>query len=174
MKKMMTLLAVTALVGVFAVPAAYSQRGPQGRGGGGWGAGSKYNRLYDAKTVETVSGEVLTVDKMVPSKGMSNGVHLELKTDKGTVSVHLGPAWFIENQDLTIEPKDKIEIKGSRVTYEGKPAIIAAEVKKGDSVLSSATKTASPFGRVGGDAEREQPERARAGPQPSFPAKKRT
>ena len=44
------------------------------------------------ETVETVSGELLAVDKLVPSKGMSNGVHLELKTEKGTVSVHLGPA----------------------------------------------------------------------------------
>ena len=78
---------------------------------------------------------MLAVDKIIPSKGMTNGVHLELKTEKGTVSVHLGPAWFIENQDITIGPKDKIEIKGSRITYEGKPAIIAAEVKKGDSVL---------------------------------------
>jgi hypothetical protein len=30
------------------------------------------------------------------------------------------------------EPEgDKIELKGSRVTFAGKPAIIAAEVKKG-------------------------------------------
>jgi hypothetical protein len=28
-----------------------------------------------------------------------------------------------------------VEVKGSRVTFEGKPAIIAAEVKKGDEVL---------------------------------------
>jgi hypothetical protein len=30
---------------------------------------------------------------------------------------------------------DKIEVKGSRVTISGKPAIIAAEVKKGDTIL---------------------------------------
>ena len=44
----------------------------------------------------------------------------------------MGPGWFIENQDIKIEPKDKVEVKGSRITFEGKPAIIAAEVKKGD------------------------------------------
>ena len=32
----------------------------------------------------------------------------------------------IENQDIKIKPKDKIEITGSRITFEGKPAIIAA------------------------------------------------
>ena len=76
---------------------------------------------------------------------MSYGVHLELKTDKETVSVHLGPGWFIENQDITIEPKDKVEIKGSRVTFDGKPAIIAAEVKKGDEVLKLRDQNGIPF-----------------------------
>ncbi len=47
----------------------------------------------------------------------------------------MGPGWFIENQDIKIEPKDKVEVKGSRITFEGTPAIIAAEVKKGDDIL---------------------------------------
>jgi hypothetical protein len=63
---------------------------------------------------------------------MSYGVHLTLKTDKETVSVHLGPGWYIENQDVKIEPKDKVEVTGSRVTFDGKPAVVAAEIKKGD------------------------------------------
>jgi Glu-tRNA(Gln) amidotransferase subunit E-like FAD-binding protein len=66
---------------------------------------------------------------------MSYGVHLSLKTDKETINVHPGPAWYIENQDIKIQTGDKIEIKGSRVSIQGKPAIIAAEVKKGDEVL---------------------------------------
>jgi hypothetical protein len=32
-------------------------------------------------------------------------------------------------------PGDKVGIKGSRVTFQGKPVIIAAEVKNGDEVL---------------------------------------
>lgn len=134
MNKITTLLAVAALLGLLSVPEAFGQRGPRG-GGGGWGLASQYNRLYDPKTVETVKGEVLTVEHITPIQGMGYGVHVRLKTEKETLSVHLGPGWFIENQDLTIEPKDKVEIKGSRVTFDGKPAIIAAEVKKGDSVL---------------------------------------
>jgi hypothetical protein len=66
---------------------------------------------------------------------MSYGVHIQLKTEKETISVHLGPSWFIENQDMVIHPKDKVEIKGSRVIFDGKPAIIASEVKKNDHVL---------------------------------------
>ncbi|BCB97061.1 hypothetical protein JZK55_19830 [Dissulfurispira thermophila] len=105
------------------------------RGSGGWGMGSQYNRMYNPATVETISGTVESVDKITPMKGMNYGVHLVLKTDKETISVHLGPGWYIERLDTKIEKGDKIEVKGSRVTFAGKPAIIAAEVKKGGSVL---------------------------------------
>jgi hypothetical protein len=66
---------------------------------------------------------------------MGNGVHLMLEADKETISVHLGPVWYIERQDTAIAIGDKIEVKGSRINYEGKAAIIAAEIHKGDEVL---------------------------------------
>lgn len=105
------------------------------RGSGGWGSGSQYNRMYDTKTVETLNAEVVSVEKISPMKGMHYGIHLTVKTQKETISVHLGPGWFIENQDVKIEPKDRIEIRGSRVNFDGKPAIIAAEVTKGNETL---------------------------------------
>lgn len=105
------------------------------RGSGGWGTGGAYGRLYDPKTVETINGEVVSLEQITPYKGMSYGVHMLVKTDKGAVSVHLGPVWYLENQDVKLEPKDKVTITGSRITFDGKPAIIAAEVKKGDDVL---------------------------------------
>lgn len=105
------------------------------KGSGGWGMGTSYGKMYNPKTVETISGEVASVDQITPTKGMSHGVHMIVKTDKETISVHMGPGWFVENQDIKIEPKDKVDVKGARVTFEGKPAIIAAEIKKGDEIL---------------------------------------
>jgi hypothetical protein len=105
------------------------------RGSGGWGPGGQYNRMYDPKTVETITGEVMSVDRITPMKGMSGGVHMNVKTDKETVSVHLGPSWYLENQDVKIDTKDRVEVKGARTTFTGKPAMIAAEVKKGDEIL---------------------------------------
>ncbi len=64
-------------------------------------------------------------------KGMSYGVHLMVKTDRETIPVHLGPGWYIEIQDVKIAPKDMIEVKGSRITFDAKPALIATEVRKG-------------------------------------------
>jgi hypothetical protein len=115
---------------------ALPQRGIMWKGSRGWGPGTPYSRMYNPQTVETITGEVLSVDQMMPMKGMSYGIHIVLKTNKETIPVHLGPGWYIENQDMTIAPKDKIEVTGSRITFEGDPTLIAAEVKKGDEVLT--------------------------------------
>ena len=105
------------------------------KGSGGWGPKTNYGRMYNTETVETISGEITSVDKITPGKGMSYGIHAVLKTDGTTLPIHLGPGWFIENQDITIEASDKVEITGSKITFEGKPAIIAARIKKGDEIL---------------------------------------
>jgi hypothetical protein len=110
-------------------------QGMRWRGSGGWQPGGQYGRLYDPKTVETVAGEVTSVEQITPHKGMGYGIHLLLRTEKETVSVHLGPGWYVEHQEMTIQPKDRVEVKGSRITFEGRPAIIAAEVRKGDETL---------------------------------------
>jgi hypothetical protein len=107
----------------------------QSKGSSGWGTGTPYGKMYDPKTVETLSGEVIKIDTFKPMKGMGPGIHLLLKTDKETISVHLGPAWYLENQDIQIAVKEHIEVRGSRIIHQKQPAIIAAEVKKGDEII---------------------------------------
>ncbi|OPY88790.1 MAG: hypothetical protein A4E72_01282 [Syntrophus sp. PtaU1.Bin208] len=135
MKKIGFLAALIGIICLSLVSESYAQRGMMWRGSGGWGPETAYARLYNPATVETIRGEVVGIYTITPVKGMHHGVHMNVKMDKETISVHLGPGWFIENQDIRINPKDTIEVKGSRVTYRGKPAIIAAEVKKGEDVL---------------------------------------
>ena len=134
MKKLMMVVVTMVMISLFS-GTALAQGGMMWRSGGGWGPETPYARMYNPQTVETISGEVVSVDKMTPMKGMADGVHLMVKTDKETISVHLGPSWYIENQDVEIAPTDEIEVKGSRITFEGKPAIIAAEAEKGGEVL---------------------------------------
>ncbi len=130
-----TFLIVMAGVSISAAMTAFAAPGMGGRGSGGWGMGGSFQKMYNPATVETVSGTVVSVDRITPMKGMGAGIHLQLKTDKETVSVHLGPAWYIERLDAGIKKGDTIEVQGSRVTFAGKPAIIAAEIKKGDALL---------------------------------------
>ena len=131
MKKLNLSFVLAAIAILFLAVSAYAKprQGMMWRGSGGWGPGSQYNRMYIPKAVETVTGEVTAVDRITPAKGMSGGVHMNVKTDKETISVHLVPSWYLENQDV------KIEAKGARTTFAGKPAIIAAKVNKGDEVL---------------------------------------
>jgi hypothetical protein len=116
--------------------AAFAQGGMHWRGSGGWSPHSRYGGMFDPKTVETIRGEVVSVEKITPMRGMSSGVHMVVRTDKASIPVHLGPDWFIENQDVKLEPKDQVEVTGSVVTFDGKPAMIATEVRKGDEVLT--------------------------------------
>jgi hypothetical protein len=98
-------------------------------------AESTGSRRFDPKTVETVKGEVVRVDKVASPGGKGYGLHLTVKTEKETLSVEVGPAWYVEKQPVRIEAKDILEIRGSRVTSGGKPAMIAAEIKKRDQIL---------------------------------------
>jgi len=122
---------ITALLLILALTMAC---GSENQGSRGPGGGAGYDRMYDPKTVVTVSGEVVSVDK-ITARGMDSGVSLTLKTAKETILVYLGPGWFLEKQDLTFAPKDQVEITGSQITFQKKPAIIAAQVKKGEKSL---------------------------------------
>jgi len=92
-------------------------------------------RNYDPKTVETIEGKVLSVEKTTPPKNRGYGVHLTLQTNKETISVDLGPAWYLEKQTPQIQMNDTVSVTGSRVTVRGKSAIIAAQIKKGNDIL---------------------------------------
>ncbi len=134
---MKIMILIMLMVTVFASASeSFAQRGMgRGRGPRGWGPGNQYCLMYKPDTVEIITGEVISVEKTVPRKGMFYGVHLIVQTDEKTVSVHLGPGWYIENQEVKINPEDKVEIIGSKVTFDEEEAIIACEVKKGDEVL---------------------------------------
>jgi hypothetical protein len=111
-------------------------------------------RNYDPKTVEMLQGKVLSVEKATRGKGRSYGVHLTLQTDKETISVHLGPSWYIEKQTPHIEANDTITVTGSRVTVDEKPAIIAAQVKKGNEILKLRDENGIPVWRRGARGNR--------------------
>ncbi len=127
-------VAAFVLLGCGVAEDSFAQ-GLRWRGSGGWGPGAAYGRLYDPATVETVRGEVVSVDLITPRKGMTSGIHLVVDTDQGPLSVHLGPEWYVSRQETRIEANDAVEVKGSRVVFKSEPAMVAAEITKGDKTL---------------------------------------
>ncbi|MCC6280924.1 MAG: DNA-binding protein [Saprospiraceae bacterium] len=115
------------------------------RGSGNWCATNNYSRLFDASAIKDLNGSVVSIEKITPEKGMSTGIHLLVKTEKNeTISVHLGPSWYLDNQDVQFVAGDVIKVKGSSITYQNAPAIIAMTVEKGGQVLVLRDKKGNP------------------------------
>jgi hypothetical protein len=93
-------------------------------------------RLWDAATVATVEGVIQKVTKTeATERSRGVGLHATLKTDAETLDLIFGPAWFAEQQGLRLKAGDRLEVKGSRVSLAGKPALVAAVVKAGDTTV---------------------------------------
>ncbi|GAX62031.1 glutamate-1-semialdehyde aminotransferase [Candidatus Scalindua japonica] len=144
---MKILILIMLMITVFvSANESFAQRG-MGRGSEVWGLENQYCLSYIPDTVETIGGEVIRVEKVSPEKGMFYGVHLIVKTGEETISVHLGPGWYLQGQGVMFEPGDKVEITGSKVAFDEEEAIIAAEITKGDKILKLRDKNGLPFWR---------------------------
>lgn len=108
---------------------AWAQPGAgQGRG---MGPGMKA-RMYDVQTEVTVKGEVTGLGAF-PSlgPGAARGMNysgVTLKTDQGEVRVHLGPAWYMDEQKLALKKGDTLEVTGAQITQDDTKVILAREV----------------------------------------------
>lgn len=129
------LVIVVLVASLMIAEIAFSRPWQGWRGSGGWGMGMAYQNLYDPAKVETISGEIVSIELTVPMRKMNQGVALIVKTDKEAIPVHLGPSWYVERLDVKFTATDKVEVKGVRTTFAGKPVIMAAEIKKGDQSL---------------------------------------
>jgi hypothetical protein len=115
-----------SLLSLVLATSTWAQSGP-GKGGAPSG-------LYNPDTVVTVSGMVIA--KTPPStKGLPQLVYLTLKTEAGKITVFLGPDLYVDKLPVQIKNLDKIQVTGSRISWEGKPVILASEIKRGDQIL---------------------------------------
>ncbi|MBK6306883.1 MAG: hypothetical protein IPF47_14655 [Gemmatimonadetes bacterium] len=132
------LMVVLTAVGVGqALLAAHAVAQPPG--------GGRRSPRYDAATVVTVSGEVTTVERLSSRPGMT-GIHLTIKTASGTESVHLGPDAFVDGKGIVVQPRDKVEVIGSRVTWQSAPVVLARDLTRGGRRSRCATAPASRSG----------------------------
>jgi hypothetical protein len=64
------------------------------------------------------------------------GVVLTVNTGSDTLPVLLGPQWFIGGQKMKISAGDTVELKGVKTARRGRDIFIAAEIKKGQEVMT--------------------------------------
>jgi hypothetical protein len=144
MKRLLGVGVVLLLVmGVIAV-IAYAEPGSGCRGNGP-GMGNGYHRMYDPAKVETIKGQVASVEQISGRRGRGSGVVLNLKTETETLSVHLGPSWYLDKQNMKIAAGDVLEISGARSIRGSQNIFLAAEVKKGSDTLKLRSENGVPL-----------------------------
>jgi len=120
----------------------YGYRGgyPNNKGGiypGFWG--DPYGGMFNPKTMETVSGEILKIE-------YHQEMTLMVYTDaKKPVLVALGPTGYFVSQVRTLQPGDKITVTGSKVIVDDTPYLIATQIREGNEELHVRDKNGHPI-----------------------------
>ncbi|MDR0305245.1 MAG: hypothetical protein LBI42_00235 [Chitinispirillales bacterium] len=140
MKRFLPLIFVIAIT----LP-AFSQM--RFRGSDGWGCNTRYEQLFNNFALETFTGTVVRADTVRPMTEMGVAVRLVLTSDVGggELMIHLGPAWFVLNQDINFPKGDKLEVRGCRATISGSEFVMAVEVRRKDRVLRFRDDDGNPF-----------------------------
>ena len=157
---LLVLLLALALAGP-----APAQMGPVGGRGMGPGGGMG-PRMYNPQTVVTVKGQVEKLEEVGAMGGGSQDMrHLGaiLKTDQGSIMVHLGPAWYLDQQKLALKAGDALEVTGSKVTLNNQPAIIARDLTVNGKTTKLRDDQGFPLGRGMGPGSGMGPGRGQKG-----------
>jgi len=139
-------LLVIAIIAMLTAPRAIAQ---MGGGPGPGGGGSMRGPLYKVSTETAVKGTVVEVLQLTgqptgspPAAMWRNcprgwaGTHVSLKTNQGTLIVHVGPTAYLAEKNFSIANGDQLTITASKVHYQGSDFLIAKEITKGNQVLT--------------------------------------
>lgn len=131
-------LIIGSLAGLFVIAfvAVAAMAGPgwrcnESKACGGCGAGG----MYDPAKAEVMTGQVVSVERIESKRGPGKGVVLTVNAGSETRAVHLGPSWYLDQQNVQIAAGDQVEIEGVNTARRRGTVFLAAEVKKGSEVL---------------------------------------
>ena len=98
---------------------------------GGWAPDGAYNRSIPWKEPDRFKGIVIGLKEIVPLPGMSPGVALLVReSDFVTVTVHVGPKWYLRDMDLPLD--QTADIRGVWIKIKGRDVLIASKIKVGE------------------------------------------
>jgi len=93
----------------------------------GWYWGSPVAPGYDRSSVVEVNGIVLQISLSSRGGGRSS---LRMESSGETLTVTLGPGWYLRQKNAEFHVGDRLSVKGSKMkTREGKTYLIAAKIK---------------------------------------------
>jgi hypothetical protein len=102
-----------------------------------WGSIGSYSSYYDAGTVDTFTGEVSEIIKIITARCRNcYCVAIDVKNKDIIRTVYLGPRSYIKRRNFQVSPGEKITVTGSMVTINGRDLILAQEVATAESLLA--------------------------------------
>lgn len=100
---------------------------------------------YTPTSEQTMHGWVVeTKDFDCPVTG-TLGSHITVKNETGSIEVHLAPASFMKQYEINIRKGDNVTVVGSKITYEGKSALIAKSVAIGHDTYNFRDQSGKPL-----------------------------
>jgi hypothetical protein len=86
---------------------------------------------YDQAKQQTMHGWVVETKIFQCPVSGTVGSHITVKTETGNIEVHLAPASFMKQYEINFRKDDNVTVVGSRIVFDGKPALIARSVAIG-------------------------------------------
>lgn len=95
-----------------------------------WGAGGQLQEKFSQGERIDIRGTVGNVGRGEIIPGTAESVFVTVRDRQGEEHiVQLGPAWFLQRQDLAVRPGDEIAIEGRKIDIEGREIVLASTVR---------------------------------------------
>lgn len=112
---------------------------------GGWHPASGYGCLYYSGTKVTLRGTVEQTASVIPRPHMMQGLQLVLRADNKNLVVHLGPSWFVGQQNFALSKGDTVVVEGRNISAAGDSFVMASRVTKGKETLTLRNEDGRPL-----------------------------
>ena len=128
MKKIVRVLSLVLALSLVFTVCAWAQSTDTSRGGG---RGMGGMRFWDANAITTITGTVASIETTAGRGGGPGGmIRLTVSVNTEKMNVVVGPSSYLAEQKITINVKDKLTIKGSKVERNGNTMLVASEITK--------------------------------------------
>ena len=100
---------------------------------------------YRASNEITTTGTVEDVQEFYCPVTDDRGTHLVLKTDRGTMLVHVALSRFLREQKIAIQTGERLQVTGAKIRYQGREGMIAREIVRRDEVFTLRDTSGKPL-----------------------------
>lgn len=99
---------------------------------------------YEPATEVVLYGTVKEVrEKDAPAE--LKGVHVSLDVDDKVYQIFIAPAAFLKIFDLMLQKGDSLQIRGSKIKFEGSDLVLARQLRRRSDILELRDAKGNPF-----------------------------